>query len=293
MVPRSPDPRTRRRAAAFDRTLGAWREEADAAAALAAPGGAALSLVTWNVWFGEHRFPDRAAALIEVLRRCDADVICLQEVTPPLLDTLLGRRWVREGYRVSDAAGGSVDPYGVLVLTRLPLLSLRCQELPTSMGRSLVLAELLAGGRRLAVGAVHLESQRHNADRRREQLAVVLPVLRAAAPDAVLCGDLNIDEERLAEPRLPPDFLDLWPALRGAAPGYTMDTEANRMTEIMKGTVKRVRYDRVLLHSPQRTWRAATIEIIGTEPIAAETPDVFPSDHFGLLARLEAGRSGG
>src|SRR5580658_2423583 len=183
-------PKTTWRPAVFHPASGTWRPAEQSTLALTeADRPSSLSLVTWNAWFGAHRFADRARALLDILCDCDADLICLQEVTPPLLELLLAARWVRQGYRVSDATGGSVDPYGVVLLMRPPVCSVVCQELPTSMGRNLVTAELVLGNRRLAVGTVHLESNRHNADVRAEQLDVMLPALRAAAPDALLAGD--------------------------------------------------------------------------------------------------------
>jgi tyrosyl-DNA phosphodiesterase 2 len=46
---------------------------------------------------------------------------------------------------------------------------------------------------------------------------------------------------------------------------------------------KQVRFDRVLLRSQHPGWRAETIRLIGAEPISSTMPNVFPSDHFGLL----------
>lgn len=254
----------------------------------AAEAPATLSLITWNVWFGAHQAAARATATLELLQAADADVICLQEVTRDFLARLLAAGWVRRDYTVSDASGATVDPYGVVVLTRLPLRALTHHEMPTSMARGLVLAELQVGAARLAVGAVHLESRRHNADVRGEQLAVILPILRAAAPDAILCGDLNFDAEWEDEERaLRGDLLDLWPALRGADPGYTVDTAANPMTAWDKGHDKQVRFDRVLLRSPARTWRPRSIRLLGTAPVRDAQPPLYPSDHFGLQVVLD------
>ena len=47
-----------------------------------------------------------------------------------------------------------------------------------------------------------------------------------------------------------------------------------------------MRFDRVLLEGER--WVATDIELLGTEPIDAELPRVFPSDHFGVECRLTA-----
>ena len=103
-------------------------------------------------------------------------------------------------------------------------------NLPSHMGRKLLVAELDAGPDRLVVGTVHLESLKHNRDVRAEQLAEIFPLLKAAGPDVVLTGDFNFCSSWAAEnANLDPEFVDLWPALRGRAPGYTEDTDVNVM----------------------------------------------------------------
>lgn len=133
---------------------------------------------------------------------------------------------------------------------------------------------------------------KHNRDARAEQLEAIFPVLAAAGPDAVLVGDFNFCSSWAAEnANLDPEFVDLWPALRGRAPGYTEDTGVNVMLRNVKSKAKNVRFDRVLLRSAGGDWRPRSIELLGTTPIAVESPDVFPSDHFGLAAVIEYGGS--
>ncbi len=45
------------------------------------------------------------------------------------------------------------------------------------------------------------------------------------------------------------------------------------------------RLDRILLRSS--IWKAEGIRILGDAPVSPETPDVFPSDHFGLACTLK------
>jgi tyrosyl-DNA phosphodiesterase 2 len=134
---------------------------------------------------------------------------------------------------------------------------------------------------------VHLESSPDATTLRLTQLDIVLPSL-LGAPHAVLMGDFNFDPAQQAEQsRVEERYLDLWNALRGDAPGYTEDTDVNRMRLIHKGKEKRARYDRILLHSMSPGWVPSVIRRIGTEPISNEHPEIFPSDHFGLAGTLE------
>ena len=250
-------------------------------------GAPALTVVTWNVWFDRAHQEARAAALLDVLRDTDADVICLQEVTRPFLGHALASEWVRRGYAVSDGSGETVDPYGVLLLSRVPLEALELIELPSETGRRLLVASLRIGHRRLVVGNLHLESRGEKAASRVAQMEAIFPLLRARGDDVVLVGDFNFDSEAMEAGHLDTSFVDLWPALRPGEPGWSMDTHANRMTYLHKQKHKQVRFDRVLARSPQGHFAGRSIRLLGTEAIAANARDVFPSDHFGLEAVVD------
>lgn len=269
----------------FDRSRGAWTEER-AAPPAAAP-LAALTLVTWNVWFAPYAFEARFRALLGVISARRPDIVCLQEIIPESLAMLLAEPWIRDEYRISDARGDTFDSYGVVILSRLPVRALSLSELPSHMGRKLLWAELDSGAGSLVAGAVHLESLKPNRDVRAEQLSEIFPILRSAGADALLAGDFNFCSSWAAEnANLDPEFVDLWPALRGRAPGYTEDTDVNTMLRNVKRKDKKVRFDRVLLRS-SGAWQPRSIELLGTAPIDDATPDVFPSDHFGLAAVIE------
>jgi len=254
---------------------GVWEEAARADRS--AP--VSLRLVTWNVYFGGHMFEERGRGLLAELGRRRPDVAVLQEVTPELLDRIARARWVRDAYQLSDVDGRTIGDYGVLVLSRLPIRKLSVHELPTAMGRRLVIAELGCG---LTIATVHLESL-DEADARTAQLAIVQRALRDAG-DAVVAGDLNFAPGAVEETAIEPGWLDAWPALRGAEPGYTVDTDRNAMRAQLKSTVTHKRIDRVLVRSTR--WRATAIDLIGTAAI--DVDETFVSDHFGLEAALTA-----
>lgn len=238
-----------------------------------------VRLVTWNAWFGGHMFEERCDALLAELERRRPDVIALQEVTSALLRALLGAPWIRAAYQASQC---EVSSYDVVILSRLPIRRVAELELPTDMGRRLVVAELACG---LAVATVHLESTQTEAGVRAAQLRVIQPALAAHYPDAVLVGDMNFRPgDPLENAALDPSFVDTWPALRPGEPGYTVDTEINTMRLQVRSTPTQKRIDRVFVRSAR--WRARTIELIGTRPI---DPDgTFISDHFGLETALIA-----
>lgn len=238
-----------------------------------------VRLVTWNTWFGGHMFEDRRDALLAELERRRPDVIALQEVTQALLRGLLAAPWIRAGYQVSQR---DVVSYDVVILSRLPIRRMAELELPTEMGRRLLIAELACG---LAVATVHLESTSEEARTRAEQLRIIQPALAARYPDAVLVGDMNFEPgDALESAALDATFVDAWPALRPGEPGYTVDTDVNTMRLQVRSTPTHKRIDRVFVRSAR--WRAQSIELVGTR--AFDVDGTFVSDHFGLETVLTA-----
>jgi endonuclease/exonuclease/phosphatase family metal-dependent hydrolase len=171
----------------------------------------------------------------------------------------------------------------------MPIGSLACCPLPSAKDRKLLVAEFQTGCGTLHVGTVHLESSPENTTRRLQQLDRVLPGL-CGAEHAVLMGDFNFDpRQRSEQSRIERCYEDLWTGLRGDEPGYTVDSRRNAMRLLHKQLQKRVRFDRILLRSEGDRWRALRIELLGTEPIAANRPEVYASDHFGVGAVLTCG----
>jgi tyrosyl-DNA phosphodiesterase 2 len=235
-----------------------------------------IRLVTFNVWFGEHARGARQEALLSLLQSLDADVIGLQEATPELVERIEQTAWLRD-YEISDRA---VHPHGLLCMSRLPVRSFVRSALPSMFGREILIAELDD----LAVGIVHLESTRGFGEQRRRQLAQIFPQLERY-PSAVLMGDFNLCSTWDENDYLDATYTDVWAFLHPDAAGWTEDTEINRMRHELTAKHKQVRFDRVLLRSPE--WLPAHIELLGTSPVSDDTPSVFISDHFGLCARLE------
>jgi hypothetical protein len=75
--------------------------------------------------------------------------------------------------------------------------------------------------------------------------------------------------------------------LRRGEAGCTWNIEKNEMARrgSFPGEGSR-RLDRILIRS--RTWKPKAVRLLGTEPLSTERKDLFPSDHFGLLAVFES-----
>ena len=244
-----------------------------------------LTVATLNVWFADYYFEQRCRATLALLESFQPDVITLQEVTPAFLKEVQDTSWVQASYSLSGIYGDGVDPYGVLILSRLPIRDWEFFPLPSAMGRHLVTGRAELNRVSTMFASVHLESQPQSAPTRANQLARIFPLL-ATEPHVILTGDFNFcstwDENR----HLDPLYQDLWSELHEVDPGFTEDTDRNTMRLLYTGKPKRVRFDRILLRSEQPGWQANSIQLIGTEPIDHATPNIFPSDHFGLISRF-------
>lgn len=261
----------------FDQAAGAWVDSDDVRPA----DRDELTVATFNIWFDEYHAEQRYRAIADLLGERKPDVIVLQEVTPAALSIFLEQPWIREEYLSASAVGDHTGNYGMLTLSRVPIVRAAHSRLPTRQTRGFLVTELAIDGGRQIVCCVHLDSGKSSARLRGWQLRRIFRALRPAE-NAVVLGDFNMrdaENDRITAP-----FCDVWPALRPDEDGYTENTSINLMRFDARNKKRHVRFDRVLLKGTR--WRAASIELLGTEPISPELPRVFPSDHFGVECRL-------
>lgn len=244
-----------------------------------------FTVATLNVWFADSYFEQRCRATLALLESLQPDVITLQEVTPAFLKEAQQTSWVQESYSLSDLYGDSVDPYGVLILSRLPIRDWEIFPLPSAMGRSLVTGRAELNRTSTMFASVHLESEIQSATTRANQLARIFPI-PGTEPHVILTGDFNFCSSWEENYQLDPTYQDIWSELHETDPGFTEDTDRNMMRLLYASKRKQVRFDRILLRSERPGWRAESIQLIGTEPINTATPHIFPSDHFGLVVRF-------
>jgi tyrosyl-DNA phosphodiesterase 2 len=261
----------------FDTVAGQWRD-ADTSGT---DDRDELTVTTFNVWNDPSFAAERHRAIVELVSKRGPDLMVFQEVTPDALEILLADPWVREHCFSAAVTDDGVGNYGMLLLSRIPLRRVGYTRLPSRMSRGFLQAEVDMGGPRTVVCSVHLDSGKASARLRGRQLRRVFRALRSV-DDAVVLGDFNMrdaENEQIAAP-----FVDVWPALRPHEPGFTEDTSINLMRLDSRNKHRHVRFDRVLLKGP--TWAAASIDLLGTEPLSDALARIFPSDHFGVLCGL-------
>ncbi len=251
-------------------------------------GPRALRVLTWNVLFDRYETERihsarRRPLLWSAIEEADADVIALQEMERASLRQLLSQPFVRARYAVSDGPRGrSVGPYGVVLLSRAPVLAMGAHEL--TRHKTLLAMVVQAACGPVTVVTLHLTSDHaaRGAEKRERQLATLREGLDPVS-DRVILGDFNEEGERPAEVL---GMRDAWTELRGlpdpSAPERwaTFEPARNPLAAICSLTGQPLRLDRVLVGGRVR---ARGIERVGTTP---SEDGLFPSDHYGLVADL-------
>lgn len=152
-----------------------------------------IRLLTYNILLGGAR---REQLITNVLRRADADVVALQEVTNLEFLATLGRALRMEVIIGEPSDGGAMN---LAVLTRLPVERWQNRTHRGRMLRSHLSCDVVTGGERvplLRLHAVHLaarfgERAKGEARRMRELTAVLAGVRQGGDMPHVLIGDFN------------------------------------------------------------------------------------------------------
>jgi endonuclease/exonuclease/phosphatase family metal-dependent hydrolase len=262
-----------------------------------------VRVATWNLWWRFGPWAERQPAILETLRRVDADIVCLQETwetrdgdsQPATLADALGLEHAHAAGFGLDLAPESV---GNAILSRWPISGSESRPLPAPPDlnelRVVLRADIEGPRGPINVCCTHLNWRMDQSHVRRMQLQAVCEFIaetKNATFPPVLCGDLNAepdsDEIRMltgfSQPPVPKlVFFDSWRAAGDGGPGLTWD-RANRFTEL-DAEPRDARIDYVLAGYPKE--RAAgepvSCRIIGNEPIDG----VIPSDHYGVVAEL-------
>jgi endonuclease/exonuclease/phosphatase family metal-dependent hydrolase len=269
-------------------------------------------VATLNLWNRQGPWPERLALLRAELANLDVDAIALQEVmaftglpnqAEELVADLGGDRWNVHYAPAMDVGHGLT--LGNAIASRHPLRDCETLALPTPphvVARGVAFARIELPHGPMPLFATHLTFQLHLGSARRDQvLALTAQVAQRApigGPPPVLAGDFNAepdsDEMRylrgltgLGGPTV--FFADCWWATRDFsadphAAGHTFDRTRNRFAALAHEPPRRIDY--IYVRGPDRNLRG---EPLGCElAFTGAQNDVWPSDHFGLVAEIQA-----
>lgn len=274
----------------------------------------ALRVVTLNFWGIEPPLDRRLALAERQLRALAPDAIGMQEVRPldgkqgpTTADHLAERlglhvahgvslRWEKDQLRPGMDEGQE----GLAILSRHPILEHRVLQLPEARpteARILLSARLHTPAGPIWFHTTHLHYRLDDGVARERQVEALDAEIRALGreatdPPQVLCGDFNAtpdsDEMRFLRGLTPLGgrsvyFADAWAATAEPGPGWTYD---RRNVYALRSREPSRRIDYVYVRGPDRSLRG--------EPLSARvvldqpTDGVWPSDHFGVLAEIQA-----
>ena len=222
--------------------------------------GGEIRVVTWNLENFFDRYDDpwredertrppfvresRQQRLAGVLRRLDADVVCLQEIENRfVLEDWVQRHLSALGYEVVHSEGNDGRGIDVALLSRLPVgavTSHRHLRFPDGSGGETgfqrdLLQVRLGPPLDAEVFVVHFKSQRGGeaADRLRlEEARAAVRVLAGASPRALLAGDFNdLPESPVLQTLLEPGWKD--PCAGLETPTYNQEPYRSRIDYVL------------------------------------------------------------
>jgi len=266
-----------------------------------------LRAVTLNIWNRQGPWPERLPLIRDGLAALEPDVVGLQEVL-----AFAGGNQAQEiaadlGWHVHYGPawqlGGGVT-LGNAILSRWPLRGAEVHPIAdvAGQGRSVAHAFLDAPCGHVPVFVTHLTFEMYLGHLRCEQVRRLADYVAERAPvgDAtfppILLGDFNCepdsDEMRFLRGRTALGgksvyFADAWVATEhtrgGAEPGWTYD---RRNPYALRSREPSRRIDYVYVRGPDRKLRGEPLS--ARIVLDAPSGDVWPSDHFGVLAEIQA-----
>lgn len=245
-----------------------------------------LHVATLNIRNLADRWSERLGLLLTDMSALQPDVLGLQEVVYPMQqDRLIGA--AGEGsYDVIRAWAGRPE-YGNSLLVRSPLTASRTDRLELGLNRSALRTVVsLASGHQVLVAVTHLHHEVDGAAERDDQARQVIDWL-ATAPviDAqVVMGDFNANPvEPAAERMRAAGYRSAFAEANGREPAVTWPSGLQAPAIDTDGDPACLDY----------IWVRGGIRV-ATARLAFDRPDpedatLFPSDHFGISARLVIG----
>jgi endonuclease/exonuclease/phosphatase family metal-dependent hydrolase len=261
-------------------------------------------VATLNIWNRQGPWAERLPLIRKALVELDADVIALQEVLgftgmPSQAHEIAeGTGWNVHHVPAWNVGGGLT--FGNAIVSPHPLSDLRSLPLPTPDGldtRTVAFARVECQHGPMPVFATHLTWQLHLGNVRCEQVKAlakhVAEVAPIDGPPPVIMGDLNAepdsDEMRFLRGLATLDgtsvyFADCWSATREDR-GYTYD---RRNPYALRSREPSRRIDYCFVRGPGRhlAGEPLSARLFADEPAG----EVWPSDHFGVVADIHAAK---
>jgi endonuclease/exonuclease/phosphatase family metal-dependent hydrolase len=249
-----------------------------------------LLVATLNILNLADRWAERLPLLLADMASLQPDLMGIQEVVYPMQqDRLLGA--AGEGrYEVVRGWAGRPE-YGNSLLVKAPLAPTGGDRLDLGRSRSahrVLIA--LPGGATLALAVTHLHHPPDAIDARLQQVEALVPWLETTPPHAALIvvGDFNADPREPAYACMgEAGFRSAYAEANGSEPAMTWPSGLRAPAMDTDGEPDCLDY----------IWVRGAVEVeearLAFDRPAPGDPTLYPSDHFGLVARLRVGGAAG
>lgn len=248
----------------------------------------AVTVATLNIFNRMGEWGRRAPLLIDQLEALKPDVIGLQEIDMVLDQGMWISRQVnarlqmQPHYRIKHAVnpGQRASFHGIATLSRLPYLE---HEIIDLMAHERVAQRMVieCDGRPFVFVNTHLHHPPEAQQERVEELNLLLAWLDrdARGLPAVIVGDFNAYAEppEPAVTMMKARYRSAYEAAHGKEPDWTWTTPVNTYDDSPHGTLD------YIWVSPEWKIEAADLAFNTPDP---HDPNIYPSDHIGLVATL-------
>lgn len=261
-----------------------------------------VKVVTINILFEMDLWERRRQLLVEGLKAVQADLIGLQEVnlqanTAAWLAEQLEMPYV---YLVSyqERVAKIGIKYGIAILSRYPFIQQAQLDLQ-SQGRLAQYVEVKIGDRSIIFCNGHYYWQPGSTPERMKQIQLLVDWLSKLPPEIpiIAVGDFNATPDTPEITFIREKFTSAYASYHGGEPEYTCPTPLVKPNRSLWRKVAL----RLLNLYVNRTWKpwcgtldyifisnnltVRDCQLILTAP-APENPNIYPSDHFGIVADL-------
>ena len=252
---------------------------------------AKLSVVTYNLWFGEYQLSARTNSLLKSLvsKKSMPDIIGFQEATP--LSYSIIRKKLGQFYYLFDTLGDPPVPYANVMAINKSTLDLDEESLvyydypETQMGRKLMMCKVIQKRNQAEIFVMntHLESLKENGPTRAKQMEFIKEIIKAEKiKNTILMGDLNVysDIEPVENLIKSIGFSDSFQEMGSPQSlKYTYDPQRNKFAQ----GKYRFRADRILYIFQTPPESELEVVIHNLKLLGITHPY---SDHYGVYARF-------
>lgn len=264
-----------------------------------------VTIVTINVLYDLTDWAARGALLVKGLKALQPDLIGLQEVALPKntaswIARRIGTHPDEYSVHLRPKSGDYGLSEGIAILSRLPVFDHKSLELG-EQGRVAQIVRAKSGSHVLSLINTHLFWQPGPSKKRQDQVDLILEWIQESGSDGpvVFLGDLNATPDTPSIAAIKSRFRSAYETVHGEEPEYTCPTPLQRS---LIGQLWKMRHFLTLLRARYVTlgnWRGTLdyifvspqmnvvdCRVVLTEP-ATDNLKIYPSDHFGLMAKLE------